>query len=260
MIIYSKKKVMPTLTAKQCLAAFADLPQAEKGWQYQSEDDARISVALGHPYAPQKNTEDSGLVWLNNFRNASQQDRIKTAVIWDTETTSLTGVMVSIALELVNLETGELIDSYYQVMNPEEKITEEAFKVHKITQKETEKYHTLPAYWERISSFFDDADVMVGQNLGFDIEVLERHTSKYDLMRPNYTPVIDTMPLISKHIGLKTSNNRKKNPNLLELVEYFNITLPEGDFHNAQVDVEMTRKVFLSFLKMDLPDGEDLFA
>jgi DNA polymerase III subunit epsilon len=99
--------------------------------------------------------------------------------ILDTETTSLTGYLVEIA---VIDRQGKTL--FHSLVKPEVPVSEGARVVHQIPDEELAKAPTLPHIWEDFMAALHDRMTIVTFNAQFDKSTLERDTARYGLVMP----------------------------------------------------------------------------
>jgi len=177
--------------------------------------------------------------FLNDLNSLPKELKLKKVGVFDTETTDIYGYILSFAFVIQDMETKETKE-IYELLNPEAKINEEAFEVHKISQKDVENKPTFKERKDFILNLFDEVDMIVGHNVFFDFGVLKR-----ELERVNHfphvlkVPIFDTMFYSWDIVVL----DKKKQPKLEEAVAFF-FGKQSANYHNALEDVKMTLKVF----------------
>lgn len=219
---------------------FIDKPEAISP---RNDKDYIIGKALG--YNLEENAENYLESFLNDFYILKPEHRAKTIAVWDFETTSQhNSFAVSLAIILYDLETQEIIESFYEIINPLSNISKGAIEIHKITQDEAESCPTFEEFLPKIEKMFEQADFFVGQNLQFDTAVYERELERLGLPNKFTTmPIFDTMKAAKGIVNVYDKNHKIKAPTLEESCEHYNIEV-SGEFHNAAVDVQQTLEVF----------------
>lgn len=189
--------------------------------------------------------------FIEDYRLVPEDQRLKRLAVFDTETTGrFNSYIVSIAICILNLETMQIEDEYYQVINPLAEIEDGAFRVHKISQEEAEKNPTFKEVEEKATEMFLKADAICGQNIeGFDLRVLEREYERLDVINPLLSlPTFDTMVMAKHIVQAKDKRGKLKNPTVEESMNFFKIEQPEGMYHNALTDtkscVELVKRLF----------------
>lgn len=188
--------------------------------------------------------------FLNDLYAVPRDLRVKKVVCFDTETTAqVNAYAVSIALILYNIETEEVEQTYYTLLNPLVDISFGAMEVHGITEADVKDERKFSQVANDITAIFEQADLLVGHNVEFDLKVIEKEYERINAVNPvMYTPYFDTMKMSKATVGARDINNKVKDPRLEEAVEFFNIPQPTAAYHNALVDTEMCLEVFKSLL------------
>jgi DNA polymerase III alpha subunit (gram-positive type) len=219
-----------------------------KGVSVRSKSDYIIGKGLG--YNLKEDSEKYLESFLNDFNKIDPKHRAKTIAVWDFETTDQhNSFAVSLAIFLYDLETKEIIDTFYEIINPLATISRGAMEVHKITQDEAEACPTFEHFLPRIEEMFEKADFFVGQNLQFDMAVFEREVERLGLPNKFTTmPIFDTMKAAKGIVEVYDKNGKIKAPSLEESSRHYGLEV-EGDFHNAAVDVQQTLEVFCCLME-----------
>jgi DNA polymerase III epsilon subunit-like protein len=183
-------------------------------------------------------------VYINDLELTPNESRIKKIGVFDTETTDIYGYVISYAFviqDMENFETKEI----YEFLNPEAKISDEAYEVHKIKQEDLKDKQTFKDKKDEILKIFDSLDMVVGHNVFYDFGVLKRELERAEHF-PNIIqiPIFDTMFYSWDIVVL----DKKKQPKLEEAVEFF-LGKHNVKYHDALEDVKMTLKVFNKILE-----------
>lgn len=215
-----------------------------------SKRDGLIGSALG--YQLNETKSDKYLKrFLDDFKLINSEHRIKYAAVWDFETTdTFNAYGVSLAIMVYDIESEEVVEQFYELINPLEKISTGAYRIHKISQEMVNSEKTFEEHLPEIERIFSTVDTFVGHNLAFDLGALEREYQRLGKVNPFTTvPVFDTMKAAKDILNLKDTNGKKiKSPKLEECLEYYGFDT-DKEFHNAQVDVQETLNVFIQLLE-----------
>ena len=179
--------------------------------------------------------------FIEDYRMIKPEQRVKKLVAFDTETTGQSNsYIVSIAIVILNLETMEIEDEYYSLVNPLAKIEADAYKVHKITQAEADAAKTFEELEPEIKNMFKKGEIICGQNIEtFDLRVMEREYDRINCGNPLLDmPIFDTMHMVKVIVGATDRKGRLKNPKVEETMKFFNIPQPDGEYHNALTDTK----------------------
>jgi len=214
-----------------------------------SKDDAIIASSLG--YELDKNPDAKYLEKFNNdFSKINPEHKARYVAVWDFETTDKFNAFgVSLAIMLYDIQEEEVIEQFYELMNPLETISKGAYNVHKISQEQVANEKTFIEHLPEIEAIFEKADFFVGHNLQFDLNVLEREYQRAEKINKfSSIPVFDTMKAAKDILQLKDKNGKKlKPPTLIECVDYYGLNTEQG-FHNALIDVQETLNIFRELL------------
>ena len=171
-------------------------------------------------------------------------------VILDTETT---GLKVSEGHRIVEIGCLELKDlmptknKFHCYINPERKVSQEAFKVHGYTDEFLSKQKKFSEIVEDFLKFIDGKKLII-HNAEFDISHLNNELS---LLGRNKIKeeVVDTMQIArGKFPGSSTS--------LDALCKKFSIDNSKREKHNAVIDCELLSKVYINLLDQKEPTFE----
>ena len=166
-----------------------------------------------------------------------------TEIILDIETTGLSFKENHRIVEIACIETDELIPTkkiFHKILNPDRNVPDEAFKIHGFSTeflKDKPKFHEIA---EELLSFIKNYDLII-HNASFDIPFInhELRMLKKNIISKN--KIIDTLELArSKFPG--TSNS------LDALCRRFNIDLSARIKHNAVLDCNLLREVYINLL------------
>ena len=195
-------------------------------------------------------------------------------LIFDTETTGLPkrwGAPISdtdnwprciqIAWQLHD-EMGNLLDNQDYLIKPEGfNIPYDAERIHGIsTELAEEQGLALQEVLEKFNSALAKAKFIVGQNVGFDVNIMGCEFYRMGVNSPmSSMPVLDTCTEVTAEL-LKLPGGRGgkfKLPTLTELHAYL-FNLPFAEAHNATADVEATTRCFFELIRRDIFTKEEL--
>ena len=165
-------------------------------------------------------------------------------IILDTETTGLSIQDDHRILEIACVETKNLIPTkkvFYKLINPERKISQDALKIHGYND---EKLKDQPKFNEIANELieFISGKKLIIHNAPFDIGFLNHELKKINMkLIDKEKNVIDTLELARlKYPGSSNS--------LDNLCKKFNIDLSKRTKHNALLDCELLRKVYINLI------------
>ncbi len=195
-------------------------------------------------------------------------------LIFDTETTGLPRNWaapitdttnwprcVQIAWQLHD-ELGNLIEHQDYLVKPEGfNVPYDAERIHGIsTELAQEQGIYLKEVLEKFTIALAKAKFIVGQNVGFDVNIMGCEFHRMDIQSPmSSMPVLDTCTEVTASL-LKLPGGRGgkfKLPTLTELHHYL-FGVPFSEAHNATADVEATTRCFLELIRRDNFTKEEL--
>ena len=195
-------------------------------------------------------------------------------LIFDTETTGLPkkwGAPISdtdnwprciqIAWQLHD-DMGKLIEHQDYLVKPEGfNIPYDAERIHGISTELAEAEGiSLGEVLEKFNVALGKAKFIVGQNLGFDINIMGCEFYRMGVTSPmGEMPILDTCTEVTASL-LKLPGGRGgkfKLPTLTELHSYL-FDKPFAEAHNATADVEATTRCFLELIRRDIFTKEEL--
>jgi len=169
-------------------------------------------------------------------------------IFLDTETTGLSVKDRHRIVEIACIETNDLIPTkkiFHKIINPQRDVPEEAFKVHGFSTEFLKNKETFDKVADEFLEFIKDKKIII-HNASFDLGFLN-HALK--LIRKNEIKkdnVIDSLEVArGKFPG--TSNS------LDALCRRFNIDLSRRTKHNALLDCELLREVYINLLDAKEP-------
>ena len=165
-------------------------------------------------------------------------------VILDTETTGLSVKDDHRIVEIACVETKNLIPTknvFYKLINPERQVSEDAIKVHGYTNKRLEKEPKFKDIADELIKFITGKKLII-HNAPFDIGFLNHELKKINMQTIDHKKnIIDSLELArSKYPGSSNS--------LDNLCKKFNIDLSKRTKHNALLDCELLRKVYINLV------------
>lgn len=171
-----------------------------------------------------------------------------TEIFLDIETTGLSFKDNHKIVEIACIETNELIPTkrvFHKTINPERNVPNEAFKIHGFSSEFLQDKPKFREIADELLNFISGKDLII-HNASFDVPFINHELKliKKDIIVKN--KVIDTLELArSKYPG--TSNS------LDALCKRFNVDLSRRKKHNAVLDCELLREVYINLLDAKEP-------
>ena len=164
-------------------------------------------------------------------------------VFLDTETTGLSFKDGHKVVEIACIETKDLIATgkvFHKLINPKRSVPEEAFKIHGFSQEFLSDKETFYQVADEFLSFINDKKIII-HNASFDLGFLDGELGLIRKEKINKKLVIDSLE-IARNKFPGTSNS------LDALCRRFNIDLSRRTKHNALLDCELLREVYINLL------------
>ena len=169
-------------------------------------------------------------------------------IFLDTETTGLSYEEGHKIVEIACIETKDLIATgkvFHKLINPKRDIPIEAYKVHGFSSDFLKEKETFNQIADEFLSFIKDKKIII-HNAPFDLSFLNGELGSIQKEKINKELVIDSLEVaINKYPG--TSNS------LDALCKRFNIDLSRRTKHNALLDCELLREVYINLLDAKEP-------
>jgi|TARA_B100001094_G_C17879300_1_gene646077 DNA polymerase III subunit epsilon len=164
-------------------------------------------------------------------------------VFLDTETTGLSYKDGHKIVEIACIETRDLIPTgnvFHKLLNPKRSMPVEAFKVHGFSEEFLREKETFDKVADDFLIFIKEKKIII-HNASFDLGFLDGELGSIKKEKINKKFVIDSLETArNKFPG--TSNS------LDALCKKFNIDLSRRTKHNALLDCELLREVYINLL------------
>ncbi len=169
-------------------------------------------------------------------------------IFLDTETTGLSFKDGHRIVEIACIETKDLIPTgrvFHKLINPQRDMPQEAFKIHGFTEKFLKDKETFNQVVDEFLNFIKDKKIII-HNASFDLNFLDGELGFLNKEKISKKLVIDSLELArNKFPG--TSNS------LDALCKRFNVDLSRRTKHNALLDCELLREVYINLLDAKEP-------
>ena len=169
-------------------------------------------------------------------------------IFLDTETTGLSYRDGHKIVEIACIETKDLVPTgnvFHKLINPKRSMPEAAFRVHGFSEEFLQDKETFDQIADEFISFIKEKKIII-HNAPFDLSFLngELDTSKKDKI--NKKLIIDSLD-VARNKFPGTSNS------LDALCRKFNIDLSRRSKHNALLDCELLREVYINLIDVKEP-------
>lgn len=169
-------------------------------------------------------------------------------VFLDTETTGLSYGDGHKIVEIACIETKDLIPTgniFHKLINPKRNVPEQAFKVHGFSQEFLKDKETFDEIADEFLKFIKEKKIII-HNAPFDLGFLDGELSSIKKEKINKKIVVDSLE-VARNKFPGTSNS------LDALCRKFNIDLSKRFKHNAMLDCELLREVYINLLDAKEP-------
>ena len=169
-------------------------------------------------------------------------------VFLDTETTGLSFRDGHKVVEIACIETKDLITTgkvFHKLINPKRSVPEEAFKIHGFSQEFLSDKETFNQVADEFLNFIRDKKIII-HNASFDLGFLDGELGLIKKEQINKKLVVDSLE-VARNKFPGTSNS------LDALCKRFNIDLSRRKKHNALLDCELLREVYINLLDAKEP-------
>ena len=152
---------------------------------------------------------------------------------------------------MVFVEDGKIVDSLYELINPEEEFDAFNIRIHGITDIDVKNAPTFDDFYERVKRKIGHK-LMVAHNLSFDGYALRDNLARYKVS-PSYNQFLCTYQLSRKIVpGLSTYQ-------LKALCQHFGINL--ANHHHALDDAEACARLMLKLVDdYEITDFDALYS
>ena len=169
-------------------------------------------------------------------------------IFLDTETTGLSFKDGHKIVEIACIETKDLIPTkkiFHKFINPKRDVPLEAFKVHGFTKDFLSEKQTFDEVADEFLRFIEGKKIII-HNKDFDLSFLNGELRSIQKEKINKELVIDSLD-VARNKFPGTSNS------LDALCKRFNIDLSRRTKHNALLDCELLREVYINLLDAKEP-------
>ena len=169
-------------------------------------------------------------------------------IFLDTETTGLSFKEGHKIVEIACLETNDLIPTgkkFHKLINPQRDVPDEAFKVHGFSSDFLKDKETFNKIADEFLNFIKGKKIII-HNAPFDIGFLNGELNQIKKEQIQTNTVIDTL-------GVARNKFPGSSNSLDALCKRFNIDLSKRTKHNALLDCELLREVYINLLDAKEP-------
>ena len=169
-------------------------------------------------------------------------------IFLDTETTGLSFKEGHKIVEIACIETKDLIATgkvFHKLINPKRSIPKEAFEVHGFSEEFLSDKDTFDKIADEFLDFIKGKKLII-HNADFEVRFLNGELSAINKNKLDKKLVVDSLE-VARNKFPGTSNS------LDALCKKFNIDLSKRTKHNALLDCELLREVYINLLDVKEP-------
>ena len=169
-------------------------------------------------------------------------------IFLDTETTGLSAEDGDRIVEIACIETKDLIPTnkvFHKIINPQKKVSSEAFKVHGFSDDFLKTKEKFDEVVEDFLEFIKNKKLII-HNAPFDIGFLNAELRKVNKKILDLKNVEDSLTLARSKFPAASNS-------LDNLCKRFNIDLSRRTKHNALLDCELLREVYINLVDQKEP-------
>jgi DNA polymerase-3 subunit epsilon len=164
-------------------------------------------------------------------------------IFLDTETTGLSANDKHKIVEIACIETSNLLPTkkiFHKIINPQRHVPEEAFKVHGFSTEFLKNKETFDKVVDEFLEFIKDKRIII-HNASFDLGFLNHELKLIGKNEIKKINIVDSLE-VARNKFPGSSNS------LDALCRRFNIDLSRREKHNALLDCELLREVYINLL------------
>ena len=169
-------------------------------------------------------------------------------VFLDTETTGLSFRDGHKIVEIACIETKDLVPTgniFHKLINPKRNMPSEAFKIHGFSEEFLKDKKTFDEIADEFLTFIKEKKIII-HNAPFDLSFLDGELGLIKKEKIDKKLVIDSLEVArNKFPGVSNS--------LDALCKKFNVDLSRRTKHNALLDCELLREVYINLLDAKVP-------
>ena len=169
-------------------------------------------------------------------------------IILDTETTGLSTTEKHRIVEIGCIELNNQIPTnriFHEYLNPQRKVSEDAYKIHGYSDKFLSDKRTFSEIAKDFLNFIKNKKIII-HNATFDLSFLNYELKQANQREIDKNNIIDTLEIArQKHPGSQNS--------LDALCKRFNIDNSRREKHNALIDCQLLKEVYINLIEQKEP-------
>ena len=169
-------------------------------------------------------------------------------IILDTETTGLSTAEKHRIVEIGCIELNNQIPTnklFHEYLNPQREVSEDAYKIHGYSDKFLSNKQIFSEVAKDFLNFIKNKKIII-HNAAFDLSFLNYELKLINQKEIDKNNIIDTLEIArQKYPGSQNS--------LDALCKRFNINNPRREKHNALIDCQLLKEVYINLIEQKEP-------
>ncbi|MBG58097.1 MAG: DNA polymerase III subunit epsilon [Porticoccus sp.] len=168
-------------------------------------------------------------------------------IVLDTETTGLpdeNGPPDIVTLGITVVRNRKIAESVEFKTRPQKHISEEAQRIHGITNEQAAEFESFDAQWNQIADYLKDQLIVI-HNASFDWPILLDHVARFGLSKPPIQGVFCSQKAAiawAQVMGLSCSHRGPSLDTLTKAVGVEDLRAKLGGTHGAKIDSQQTAR------------------
>ena len=181
-------------------------------------------------------------------------------IVLDTETTGLpdeNGPPDIVTLGITVVRNREIAESVEFKTRPQKHISEEAQRIHGITNEQAAEFESFDAQWNQIAEYLKDRLIVI-HNASFDWPIMLDHVARYGLSMPPIQGVFCSQKAAipwAQAMNLSCSHRGPSLDTLTKVLDVEDLRAKSGGIHGAGIDSRMAARVIDVMIRYGRMDG-----
>jgi len=181
-------------------------------------------------------------------------------VVLDAETTGLpdeSGPPDIVTLGFTVVRNRAIAESVEFKTRPQKRISEEAQRIHGITNEQAAEFESFDAQWNQIAEYLKDRLIVI-HNASFDWPIMLDHVARYGLSMPPIQGVFCSQKAAipwAQAMNLSCSHRGPSLDTLTKVLDVEDLRAKSGGIHGAGIDSRMAARVIDVMIRYGRMDG-----
>ncbi len=181
-------------------------------------------------------------------------------IVLDTETTGLpdeNGPPDIVTFGITVVRHRAIAESVEFKTRPQKHISEEAQRIHGITNEQAAEFESFDAQWNQIAEYLKDRLIVI-HNASFDWPIMLDHVARYGLSMPPVQGVFCSQKAAipwAQAMNLSCSHRGPSLDILTKVLDVEDLRAKSGGIHGAEIDSRMAARVIDVMIRYGRMDG-----